>query len=95
MVDTHDRKLIWERTFADTMHSYRSAVLAWAHSIRTFTATRKHTNQKKRVPEETLKEFSKLVTFSDHGLTFTLTPAFTNAIARAEIAAAAKAPRDT
>ena len=90
MVDTHDRKFIWERTFADTMHSYRNAVLAWAQSIRVFTTTRKHTAQKKRVPKDTLEALSKLVNFDDHGLTYALTPAFKAAIAHAETRAAAK-----
>ena len=90
MVDTHDHAFTWERTFEDAMHSYRSAVLAWAQSIRVFTAIRRYTNQKKRVLADTLRKFEKLVTFSDEGTTFALTAAFKSAIAQAESAAAAK-----
>ena len=90
MVDTHDRAFTWERTFADAVHSFRNAVLAWAQSIRVFTTLRRHTNRKKRVAEDTLKQFGTLVTFSDQGYTFALTPAFKQAIARAEAAAKAK-----
>jgi hypothetical protein len=75
------------------MHSFRSAVFAWAQSIRVFTTVRRHTSQKKKVPSATLTQFDKLVTFSDHGYTFALTPAFQNAISRADAAAAAKGPR--
>ena len=90
MVDTHDRAFTWELTFADALHSFRRAVLAWAQTIRVFTTIRRHTSQKKQVPAETLRKFEKLVIFSDMGYTFTLTPAFTHAIAQAEAAAAAK-----
>ena len=90
MVDTHDRAFMWERTFANTMHNFRSAVLAWAQSIRVFTTLRQHTNRKKRVAEDTLKKFTTLVTFSDEGYTFALTPAFKQAIARAEAAVKAR-----
>ena len=93
MVDTHDRAFTWELTFADAMHSFRSAVFAWAQSIRVFTTVRRHTSQKKKVPSATLTQFDKLVTFSDHGYTFALTPAFQHAITRADAAAAAKGPR--
>ena len=93
MVDTHDRAFTWELTFADAMHSFRSAVFAWAQSIRVFTTIRRHTNQKKQVPSATLQQFYKLVTFTDHGYTFALTPTFRHAIAAAERAAAAKGPR--
>ena len=72
------------------MHSFRSAVLAWAQSIRVFTTLRRHTNRKKRVAEDTLKKFTTLVTFSDEGYTFALTPAFKQAIARAEAAVQAR-----
>ena len=89
MVDTHDRYFLWERTFADSMHSFRNAVLAWAQSIRIFTANRRYTKQKKQVSQDTLTQFNKLVTFSDEGLTFTLTPAFQHAITQAEAAATA------
>ena len=89
MVDTHDRYFMWERTFADSMHSFRSAVLAWAQSIRIFTTNRRYTNQKKQVSQDTLTQFSKLVTFSDEGCTFTLTPAFQHAIKQADATAAA------
>ena len=34
MVDTHDKKFTWQITFADAMHSFRSAVFAWAQTIR-------------------------------------------------------------
>jgi hypothetical protein len=54
------------------------------------TTLRRHTNRKKRVAEDTLKQFGTLVTFSDQGYTFALTPAFKQAIARAEAAAKAK-----
>ena len=91
MVDTHDRAFMWERTFADAMHSFRNAVLAWAQSIRVFTAIRRYTNQKKKVPTATLEQFKKLVTFEGHGTTFALTPEFKRAIAQAAAAAAAKA----
>jgi hypothetical protein len=83
----------WERTFMDAMHSYRRAVLAWAQSIRVFTTVRQYTNQKKRVPTDTLEKFNKLVTFSDHGTAFTLTPGFKREIVKAEQAAAHKAGR--
>ena len=89
MVDTHDRYFMWERTFAEAMYSFRSAVLAWAQSIRVFTANRRYTNQKRQVSQDTLTQFNKLVTFSDEGCTFTLTPAFQHAITQAEAAAAA------
>ena len=93
MVDTHDRAFTWERTFMDAMHSYRRAVLAWAQSIRVFTTVRRYTNQKKRVSEDTLRKFDKLVTFSDYGTTFMLTPGFKHEIVKAEKAAAHKAQR--
>ena len=93
MVDTHNRAFTWERTFMDTMHSYRRAVLAWAQSIRVFTTIRRHTNQKKRVSEDTLKKFNKLVTFSDYGTTFALTPEFQHEITKAEKAAEDKTSR--
>ena len=89
MVDTHDHHFEWERTFADAMHSFRDAVLAWAQSIRIFTTHRRYTNRKKRVSQNTLTQFSKLVTFSDEGYTFTLTPAFQHAITQADTTAAA------
>ena len=89
MVDTHDRRFVWQTTFADTLHSFRNATLAWAQGIRIFTTNRRHSHSKKKqVAEATLKMFPKLVTFTDHGYSFTLTPAFQQAIARAEAAAA-------
>ena len=89
MVDTHDRYFMWERTFADAVHSFRNAVLAWAQSIRIFTTHRRYTSQKKQVSQNTLTQFSKLVTFSDEGYTFKLTPAFQHAITQADAAATA------
>jgi hypothetical protein len=93
MVDTHDKSFIWQHTFADAMHSYRSAVFAWAQSVRVFTTLRMYTPQKKQVSRDTLERFSKLVSFSGRGLTFTLTPAFKSAIAQAEAAAAREGTR--
>ena len=78
----------------DTMHSFRRAVLAWAQAIRVFTTTRQHTNQKKQVAGQTLRSFDKLVTFADHGYTYTLTAAFQRAIARAEAEAAEQNRKD-
>lgn len=62
--------------------------------IRIFTTLRRYTSRKKRVAEDTLKKFKTLVTFSDEGYTFALTPAFRQAIARAEAVVAARG-RDT
>ena len=59
MVDTHDRAFVWERTFEDAMRSYRNAVLAWAQSIRVFTAIRRYTNQKKQVDSRTFKMYGE------------------------------------
>jgi hypothetical protein len=75
MVDTHDKKFTWQRTFADAMRSFRSAVFTWAQTIRIFTAVRRYSNKKKRnVPLDTLNRFNTLVTFSDAGLSFKLRP---------------------
>ena len=94
MVDTHDKKFTWQRTFADAMHSFRSAVLAWAQTIRIFTAVRRYSNKKKKnVPLDTLNRFNTLVTFSDAGLYFKLTPQFQQAITRADADAAAQTRR--
>ena len=96
MVDTHDKKFTWQITFADAMHSFRSAVFAWAQTIRTFTATRKYSGKKKKqVPRDTLERFDKLVTFSGGGLTFGLTPQFKQAITHADAAAAARTKKRT
>ena len=94
MVDTHDKKFTWQLTFADAMHSFRSAVFTWAQTIRIFTAARRFSGKKKKqVPLDTLQRFDKLVTFSGGGLTFTLTPQFLQAIANANAAAAAMAKK--
>ena len=96
MVDTHDKKFTWQITFADAMHSFRSAVFAWAQTIRVFTATRKYSGKKKKqVPRDTLERFNKLVTFSGGGLTFGLTPQFKQAITQADAAAAARTKKGT
>ena len=77
------------------MHSFRSAVFAWAQTIRIFTAARRYSGKKKKqVPLDTLQRFDKLVTFSGGGLTFGLTPQFKQAIASADAAAAAVAKKD-
>ena len=92
MVDTHDKKFTWQLTFADAMHSFRSAVFAWAQTIRVFTAVRRYSgSKKKQVPRDTLRRFEKLVTFSDTGTTFTLTPQFQQAITHANAAARTQA----
>ena len=58
MVDTHNKPFVWQHAFADTIRSYRSAVLAWAQSIRVFTTNRRHShNKKKQVPKTTLEMF--------------------------------------
>ena len=94
MVDTHDKTFTWQLTFADTVHSFRNAVYTWAETIRIFTAVRRYSNKKKKkVPLDTLTRFNKLVTFSDAGLYFRLTPQFQQAIARADADAAARARR--
>ena len=91
MVDTHDKRFTWQRTFADAMHSFRSAVFAWAQTIRIFTVLRRYSNKKKKnVPLDTLNSFNTLVTFSDAGLSFKLTPQFQQAITRAHTDAAAQ-----
>ena len=89
MVDTHDKAFQWKKTFHDTLLGFRSAVLAWAQTIRIFTANRMYAAQKKKqVPQDTLKMFPTLVEFEDRGLAFTLTQPFTNAIDSARTAAA-------
>ena len=94
MVDTHDKKFTWQLTFADAMHSFRSAVFTWAQTIRIFTAARRYSGKKKKqVPLETLQRFDKLVTFSKGGLSFGLTPQFQQAITSANAAAAARAKK--
>ena len=88
MVDTHGKAFQWKKTFHDTLLGFRSAVLAWAQTIRIFTANRMYAAQKKKqVPQDTLKMFPTLVEFEDRGLAFTLTQPFTNAIDSARTAA--------
>ena len=94
MVDTHDKTFTWQLTFADTVHSFRNAVYRWAETIRIFTAVRRYSNKKKKnVPLDTLNRFNTLVTFSDAGLYFKLTPQFQQAITRADADAAAQTRR--
>ena len=90
MVDTHGKSFIWQRSFNRAMISFRNAVLAWAESIKIFTTRRMYTKLKQQVPQETLKQFPKLVTFEDRGFTYNLTSDFKKAIDDAE--AAAKTP---
>ena len=76
------------------MHSFRSAVFAWAQTVSIFTAVRRYSNKKKKnVPLDTLNRFNTLVTFSDAGLSFKLTPQFQQAITRADADAAAQTRR--
>ena len=62
------------------MKGFRNAVLAYGESIKSFLANRTHTTQKKRVPDEALTQFNKLITFTNEGRQYNLTPAFQDAI---------------
>ena len=87
MVDTHGKAFIWELTFRGAVQNYRSAVLAWAETIKIFTTWRMYTKLKRQVPEETFKKIPKLVTFMDRGFTYHLTAKFKKAISDATAAA--------
>ena len=67
MVDTHDKKFVWQSTLNRAMKGFRNAVLAYGESIKSFLANRTHTKQKKRVPDEALTCFDKLITFTREG----------------------------
>jgi hypothetical protein len=72
MVDTHDKPFIWQRTFDRTMQGFKRAVLAYAQTIKTFHANRLNTGLPSSPPEETLKRFTKLVSFESRGASFQL-----------------------
>jgi hypothetical protein len=80
MVDTHDEKFVWQSTLNRAMKGFRNAVLAYGESIKSFLANRTHTTQKKRVPDEALTHFNKLITFTNEGRQYSLTSAFQDAI---------------
>ena len=80
MVDTRDKKFVWQRTINRTMKGFRNAVLAYGESIKSFLANRTHTAQKKDVPDEALTCFGELITFTSKGRQYNLTPAFQDAI---------------
>ena len=80
MVDTHDKKFVWQSTLNRAIQGFRSAVLAYGESIKSFLANRTHTKQKKRVPDEALTCFGELITFTREGRQYELTPTFQNAI---------------
>ena len=79
MVDTHDKPFIWQRTFDCTMQGFKRAVLAYAQTIKTFHANRLNTGLPSSPPEETLKRFTKLVSFDAKGASFRLTSTFVSA----------------
>ena len=87
MVDTHNKRFNWKKTFEQAMTTYHRAVLRWATSIRIFHTWRQHTSRKKNVAQATLLQFPTLITFNDN-YTFTLTADFRAAITNAKTAAA-------
>ena len=69
--------------FDQTMQNFKRAVLAYGDSIKVFRTTRKGTRRKKHVPQRTLDQFKKLITFEPSTYAYALAQEFEAACAAA------------
>ena len=79
----------WQRTFHNALTSFRSAMLRHCRGIRLHYIRRRYTDLIGVIPETDRARFSRLVDIQNNG-TYSLTSAFTNAVAAAKKAADAQ-----